>query len=336
MAVVKALLLAFTAILFSAIVLLLYLTPYTDIILASLLVIAVIAILAYHFSPELIMFADKARRFDDALLSGQLNEMSRKFGIPLPVPAVVDRELPDVYLTGVSKHKMVLVITANLLDRDRILINKAIESEFFSVKNKRILDMAIENVILNPVKKLVDQITNRVFLHDIRADKQVKNNFSIRPATVHDFMDINRLVELYMSDNGITDLSGEISLHNISDLFFKRKTGMVLIVESDKKVKGFIAGYVKPEILGINGRITLLVIDRENRRMGMGNTLMSSYLDIIRSTGCRRCYLEVKCGNSKAISMYKKIGFIESGVIKNYYGMGLDGISMYKEIKQQK
>jgi ribosomal-protein-alanine N-acetyltransferase len=116
----------------------------------------------------------------------------------------------------------------------------------------------------------------------------------------------------------------------ISDLF-KRKAGTILIVESGKKVRGCIIGYVKLETTGAIGKINLLAIDKEFRRMGLGNTLMASYLDIVRSTGCHRCYLEVRRGNANAISLYKKIGFIENGILKDFYGTGLDAISMYKE-----
>jgi ribosomal-protein-alanine N-acetyltransferase len=52
---------------------------------------------------------------------------------------------------------------------------------------------------------------------------------------------------------------------------------------------------------------------------GCGAQLLDAMLGELRSTGVRRCVLEVRCSNIAAIALYRRYGFVDDGVRSNYY-----------------
>jgi [ribosomal protein S18]-alanine N-acetyltransferase len=55
------------------------------------------------------------------------------------------------------------------------------------------------------------------------------------------------------------------------------------------------------------------------RRQGIGERLMMAALLSARAEGAEHAFLEVRAGNSSAMSLYKKYGFIVAGVRSRYY-----------------
>jgi ribosomal-protein-alanine N-acetyltransferase len=55
------------------------------------------------------------------------------------------------------------------------------------------------------------------------------------------------------------------------------------------------------------------------RRQGIGERLMMAGLLSARAEGAAHAFLEVRAGNSNAMSLYKKYGFIVAGVRPSYY-----------------
>ncbi|MCB9482194.1 MAG: GNAT family N-acetyltransferase [Desulfobacteraceae bacterium] len=53
---------------------------------------------------------------------------------------------------------------------------------------------------------------------------------------------------------------------------------------------------------------------------------------IIKESKANICFLEVSEENLKALSFYKKNGFIITGRRKNYYGDGFDALNMTKDL----
>ncbi len=52
---------------------------------------------------------------------------------------------------------------------------------------------------------------------------------------------------------------------------------------------------------------------------GLGAMLVQTVLEAARTAQARRCLLEVRRGNGRAIALYRKHGFTENGVRRNYY-----------------
>ena len=55
------------------------------------------------------------------------------------------------------------------------------------------------------------------------------------------------------------------------------------------------------------------------KRQGIGNELLKKVENISNKFGIKEIFLEVRESNQEAINFYKKNGFIEVGIRKNYY-----------------
>ncbi len=67
------------------------------------------------------------------------------------------------------------------------------------------------------------------------------------------------------------------------------------------------------------GEIYDIFISKKFQRKGVGGKLYGEFEYILLKNGVRKVFLEVRESNLKAISFYKKLGFVEGGRRKNYY-----------------
>jgi ribosomal protein S18 acetylase RimI-like enzyme len=58
------------------------------------------------------------------------------------------------------------------------------------------------------------------------------------------------------------------------------------------------------------GRIHLLCVDEKYRRLGIAHYLMSNVIDYFKENKCDRVYLITRPENSRAKSLYYKLGFV--------------------------
>ena len=65
--------------------------------------------------------------------------------------------------------------------------------------------------------------------------------------------------------------------------------------------------------------ITTIAVHPAVRGKGVGRALMSHMLTSAAASGMSCATLEVRSGNSPAITLYESMGFVNSGVRKNYY-----------------
>ena len=92
------------------------------------------------------------------------------------------------------------------------------------------------------------------------------------------------------------------------------------------KVLGYLFGWnIKSEYY-----INNIAVLPNYRRMGIAIKLLNN---IIQNLNIKNIYLEVSKRNSKAISLYEKIGFKENGIRKKYYNNGTDAILYKMELK---
>ena len=77
--------------------------------------------------------------------------------------------------------------------------------------------------------------------------------------------------------------------------------------------------------------ITNVAVDPDFRRQGMGEALMRALADKAAQAGVARISLEVRVSNGAAIGLYRKLGFVDCGVRKNFYSAPReDGVIMEK------
>lgn len=67
------------------------------------------------------------------------------------------------------------------------------------------------------------------------------------------------------------------------------------------------------------GQITNIAVKPEYRKSGLGSRLLDAIISYAKTEKLSVVELEVRASNAPAIGLYKKFGFHEVGVRKNYY-----------------
>lgn len=82
---------------------------------------------------------------------------------------------------------------------------------------------------------------------------------------------------------------------------------------------GALVGWLTASLLFDQTELELVLTDQAYRRRGLGNYLTELWLKWAQEQACTEAMLEVRESNLGAIELYKKLGFIQVGVRKNYY-----------------
>ncbi|MGQ4832352.1 MAG: ribosomal protein S18-alanine N-acetyltransferase [Candidatus Asgardarchaeia archaeon] len=138
----------------------------------------------------------------------------------------------------------------------------------------------------------------------------------VRQMRESDIFDIYEIEQLCFKD--------PYSFSFLSDLI-KAYHKMSLVAEENNKVIGFIITRIEWDG---RGHILSFAVHPEFQDKGIGTKLLFAavnnlfhYIDEI--------YLEVRKSNTKAIKLYKKIGFKESHIAPKYYPNGEDALVMH-------
>lgn len=100
------------------------------------------------------------------------------------------------------------------------------------------------------------------------------------------------------------------------------------VVTVDGEVAGWCVGLVRKHRRHRSGRVYGLAVHPNFRSRGLGGKLMQSLLNHLRNRAVRHVYLEVRADNDRAISLYQNLGFQRVRKLHDYYGSGIDGVSM--------
>ena len=79
-------------------------------------------------------------------------------------------------------------------------------------------------------------------------------------------------------------------------------------------------------------RLYSLAVDPVLRGQGWGGRLLAAGEDWMREQGLRVCRAEVKADNHAARRLYARQGYREAGALPDYYGAGLDGVRLVKQL----
>lgn len=97
------------------------------------------------------------------------------------------------------------------------------------------------------------------------------------------------------------------------------------------KQGGVIIGYAGMWIILDEAHITNIAVHPEYRGIGAGNLLLEALVEICKIESVSSMTLEVRKSNIIAQSLYKKYGFVEEGIRKEYYGDNKeDALIMWK------
>ncbi len=90
---------------------------------------------------------------------------------------------------------------------------------------------------------------------------------------------------------------------------------ILLVVESDGGIQGFIAG----RILEKEWEIENVVVAKSAQRRSLGSQLLQEFVALARERGGGKIFLEVRESNLAARRLYEKFSFSESGRRRFYY-----------------
>lgn len=96
----------------------------------------------------------------------------------------------------------------------------------------------------------------------------------------------------------------------------KSGNGVWLITEEN----GVPCGYALGSIICGEAELYRIAVLPCFRRKGLGDRLLSDFIEKCGSMDGEKIFLEVRSRNAPAISLYKKAGFEEISIRKGYYG----------------
>jgi ribosomal-protein-alanine N-acetyltransferase len=101
---------------------------------------------------------------------------------------------------------------------------------------------------------------------------------------------------------------------------------ITLVALEDDIIAGFIIGFAS----GGTGFIYTLDVHPDYRRKGIGLMLISALEEMLRAVRAKRIRLEAALNNPAALALYRKAGYREREMLRNYYGRGKHAVRMWK------
>lgn len=104
---------------------------------------------------------------------------------------------------------------------------------------------------------------------------------------------------------------------------------MAMVVEIDGKIIGYVWGRrVVDEV-----ELYKIAVASDYQSKGIGSFLLGEFGKKCRDENIVAIHLEVDSSNYQAISVYKKHGYVDLGIRKDYYGKGKDAQLMSFEFR---
>lgn len=98
---------------------------------------------------------------------------------------------------------------------------------------------------------------------------------------------------------------------------FKQPQAQILVAEEEGAIVGYAIFYCVLD----EGELARIAVANEYQRQGVGCQLMACIFKTCREKGIAKIFLEVRESNGHARNFYKKHGFEEDGIRKNFYQM---------------
>lgn len=124
----------------------------------------------------------------------------------------------------------------------------------------------------------------------------------------------------------ITKYYREFYENNV-ELYEKDPFSHLYVYEYEKNIVGFI----NYSIIYDRAEINYIYVNERYRNKHIASELMEFLIVDVIDNGCLNITLEVSDRNEAGIKLYKKFGFIEKAIRKNYY-KDSDAILMMKEL----
>ncbi|MFJ5762999.1 ribosomal protein S18-alanine N-acetyltransferase [Neobacillus sp. NPDC093182] len=96
---------------------------------------------------------------------------------------------------------------------------------------------------------------------------------------------------------------------------YNNKFAVYIVLEEDDKIIGYCGAWVVID----EAHVTNVAILPEYRGRHLGEALLRKMMTVAKDMGARSMTLEVRVTNNVAQSLYRKLGFQNGGIRKNYY-----------------
>ncbi|RQW77098.1 MAG: N-acetyltransferase [Methanothrix sp.] len=96
--------------------------------------------------------------------------------------------------------------------------------------------------------------------------------------------------------------------------------------EPSAKVLGFIIGYAS----GNAGAVYTLDVHPLYRRLGIAKALIAALEKELKAEGAKAVRLEAALEKPETMELYRKAGYRERELVRNYYGQGKHAVRMWK------
>lgn len=93
-----------------------------------------------------------------------------------------------------------------------------------------------------------------------------------------------------------------------------------VVAWDDEFPGGRVAGYLCRWLVGDEISILNVAVDPDYQRLGLGRALVEMLLEEARGQGVAQIILEVRENNAAARKLYESLGFVRTGLRRNYYG----------------
>jgi len=111
----------------------------------------------------------------------------------------------------------------------------------------------------------------------------------------------------------------------------------VILLVADIGGEDKIVGYVCMYMAADEGEITNVAVKSDCRGRGIAGGLMDDLISRAKDHAIEMIFLEVRESNAPAIALYKKNGFEQNGLRKNFYRNPTENaILMAKDLREQK
>lgn len=105
-----------------------------------------------------------------------------------------------------------------------------------------------------------------------------------------------------------------------------------LVAQIDGETAGFIIGLTYSRNKVRTGHVYTIDVAIRHRRKGIGLKLLKELEQIFVQKGVKTCYLEVRTDNLAARKLYRRQGYVETGILRGYYSMGTHGVQLKKKL----
>lgn len=96
------------------------------------------------------------------------------------------------------------------------------------------------------------------------------------------------------------------------------------------ELAGEVVGYILGTLLFDEAEVCNVATAISHRGKGIGKALMDAFESKVVALGGKKCFLEVRVGNTPARTLYEKRGYRQIAVRKKYYPDGEDALAMQK------